>query len=66
MAGHGGGDYPEDIAESSGAGARVAVVGRTGTRVWTQTEGERAGREQRRVEVVADEATPRVEDAPSF
>jgi single-strand DNA-binding protein len=52
------GDYAEHVAESLTAGARVVVAGRTGTRVWTPTEGERAGQEQRRLEVVADEVAP--------
>lgn len=52
------GDYAEHLAESLTAGARVVVVGRTRTQVWTPTEGERAGQEQRRLEVVADEVAP--------
>lgn len=52
------GDYAEHLTQSLTAGARVVVVGRTGTRVWTPTEGERAGQEQRRLEVVADEVAP--------
>jgi single-strand DNA-binding protein len=52
------GAYAEHLAASLTAGARVVVVGRTGTRVWTPSEGERAGQEQRRLEVVADEVAP--------
>lgn len=52
------GEYAEHLAESLTAGTRVVVVGRTGTTVWTPTEGERAGVEQRRLEVVAEEVAP--------
>lgn len=52
------GDYAEHATESLTAGARVVVIGRTGTRVWTPTEGERAGQEQRRLEIIADEIAP--------
>ena len=34
------------------------VLGASGTRVWTPTEGARAGHERRRLEVVADEVAP--------
>jgi single stranded DNA-binding protein len=37
------GGYAEHVAESLTAGARVVVVGRTGTRAWTLAEGERPG-----------------------
>jgi single-strand DNA-binding protein len=52
------GEHAEHLTESLTAGARVVVVGRTGTHVWTLTEGDRAGQEQRRVEVVAEEVAP--------
>ena len=52
------GEYAEHLAESLTAGTRVVVVGRTGTTVWTPSEGERAGTEQRRLEVVAEEVAP--------
>jgi single-strand DNA-binding protein len=52
------GDYAEHVAESLVAGARVVVVGRTRTQVWTQIERERAGQELRRLEVAAAEAAP--------
>ncbi|MCD2191014.1 single-stranded DNA-binding protein [Actinomycetospora soli] len=52
------GDQAEHLVESLTAGTRVVVVGRTGTMVWTPTEGERAGTEQRRLEVVAEEVAP--------
>ena len=52
------GAYAEHVVESLTAGARVVLVGRTGTHVWTPTEGERAGHEQRRLEVIADEVAP--------
>jgi single-strand DNA-binding protein len=52
------GEQAEHLARSLTARARVVVVGRTGTHVWTPTEGERAGQEQRRVEVVAEEVAP--------
>ena len=52
------GDHAEHAAESLTAGARVVVLGRTGTRVWTPTEGARAGQAQRRLELIADEVAP--------
>ena len=52
------GEHAEHLTESLTAGARVVVIGRTGTHVWTPAEGERAGQEQRRVEVVAEEVAP--------
>ena len=52
------GEHAEHLAESVTAGARVVVLGRTGTRVWTPSEGERAGQAQRRLEVIADEVAP--------
>jgi single-strand DNA-binding protein len=52
------GGYAEHLAESLTAGARVVVVGRTGTRAWTMAEGECARQDQRRLEVVAEEVAP--------
>ena len=52
------GDHAEHLAESLTAGARVVVLGRTATRVWTPTEGDRAGQAQRRLELVAEEVAP--------
>ena len=54
------GETAEHLAESLTAGARVVVLGRIGARVWTPTEGERAGQQQqqRRLEVIADEVAP--------
>jgi single-strand DNA-binding protein len=52
------GDQAEHVAESLTAGARVVLLGRTGTHTWTPTDGERAGQEQRRLEVVAEEIAP--------
>ena len=52
------GEHAEHLAKSLTAGARVVVLGRTGTHVWTPTEGERAGQAQRRLEVIADEVAP--------
>ena len=52
------GDHAEHLAESLTAGARVVVLGRTSTRVWTPTDGERAEQQQRRLEVIADEIAP--------
>ncbi|MDT7742110.1 MAG: single-strand DNA-binding protein [Actinomycetota bacterium] len=57
------GDHAEHLAQSLTAGARVVVLGRTGTRVWTPTEGERAGQQQRRLEIVADEVAPSLRGA---
>lgn len=52
------GEQAEHVAESLAQGHHVVIVGRTGTRVWTPTEGARAGEEQRALEVVADHVAP--------
>lgn len=52
------GDQAEHVAESLAQGHLVVVVGRTGTRVWTPTDGPKAGEEQRSLEVIADTVAP--------
>lgn len=52
------GEIAEHATESLAKGDRVVVIGRTGTRTWTPTDGEHAGEEQRRLEVVAEEVAP--------
>ena len=52
------GEQAEHVAESLEQGHLVVVVGRTGTRVWTPTDGPKAGEEQRSLEVVADTVAP--------
>jgi hypothetical protein len=58
LAGQGVGRLRRAPRESLTAGARVVVVGRTGTRAWTMAEGECARQDQRRLEVVAEEVAP--------
>lgn len=49
------GSMAEAVAESIRQGDRVTVSGRVTQNVWTPSEGENAGREQRRFEVIAEE-----------
>lgn len=49
------GPAAENTAESIRKGDRVMVSGRVRANVWTPTEGEHAGVEQRRMDVVVDE-----------
>ena len=45
----------ENASESLSKGSRVLLTGRIRTDVWTPTDGEYAGKEQRRIRVVVDE-----------
>ncbi|MFN8079920.1 MAG: single-stranded DNA-binding protein [Kineosporiaceae bacterium] len=49
------GPAAENTAESIRKGDRVIVTGRVRANVWTPTEGEHAGVEQRRMDIVVDE-----------
>ncbi len=52
------GTLGENAAESLRKGDRVVVTGQVKAYVWTPTEGEHAGVEQRRVQIVVDELGP--------
>ena len=49
------GPAAENTAESVCKGDRVIVTGRVRANVWTPTEGEHAGVEQRRMDIVVEE-----------
>lgn len=49
------GPAAENTAESIRKGDRVILTGRIRANVWTPTEGEHAGVEQRRMDIVVDE-----------
>lgn len=49
------GSLGENAAESLRKGDRVVVTGQVKAYVWTPTQGEHAGIEQRRIQIVADE-----------
>jgi len=52
------GPQAEHAAQSISTGDRVVVIGRLVTRTFTPESGPNAGKEQRRLEVVADEIGP--------
>lgn len=52
------GPQAEHAAASLSVGDRVVILGRLVTRTWTPADGPNAGKEQRRLEVVAEEIGP--------
>jgi single-strand DNA-binding protein len=52
------GPMAENLADSITKGDRVTLTGRVRAQVWTPTDGENAGTEQRRIDVIVDEIGP--------
>jgi single-strand DNA-binding protein len=52
------GPMAEHLADSITKGDRVTLTGRVRATVWTPTDGEHAGAEQRRLDVIVEEIGP--------
>ena len=59
------GPMAEHLADSITKGDRVTLTGRIRANVWTPTDGDNAGTEQRRLDVIVDEIGPSLRFRPA-